>query len=136
MQNMEGTDLKKLIKKYDKSKFKYKCLIEAVVDHEMSPGDPLTSIILKGAIGIADSFWYYSGNLWRGAVGVRWDNRYVGDNCVYIEVYGRKKIKEPITEIRFVSETNSRLILPERNPLILNPSTKIVKDYFEKIKAS
>jgi hypothetical protein len=135
---MEGANLIELVRMFSRSNFKYRCLVEALIDHETAPQDPLTSIILKGAQGIATDFWFYSGEWWRPALTVIWDNKYVGDSLTYIETYTRKgQIKEPITEIKFIrqlgQEEKKEIILPEVNPLIVRPTDKAVADYFMRV---
>jgi len=132
---MEGANLIELVNKYNNSNFKYRCLVESAINHEMAPEDPLTSIILKGAQGVATQFWFYSGNWWTPAMVVNWDSQYVGDSLVYIEIYRRRnKVKKPITEIKFLREIGKEFILPEQNPLIIHPDDNLVADYFKKIK--
>ena len=128
---MEGVDIRELIKKSDEN-LNYRCLVEATMDHKIAPDDPLTETILKGAQGIATDFWYYSGDWWRPAIGIRWDGRYVGGvDCVYIETCRtRERVKKPITEIKFVRDLNSKLILPDVNPLIVHPDQKTIDAYF------
>jgi len=110
---MEGIDIRELIKKRGNG---YRCIVEAVIDHEMGPGDPLTDTVKKGAQGVAYDFWYWGGN-WREAVmAVEWRE---GDGCNYIETYRRKnEVSEPITEIKFVRELMPNEIVPLNNPLI------------------
>ena len=130
---MEGADIRKLIKRYDRN-LRYMCLVEATIDHKISQEDPLTITILKGARGIAYYFWFYGGDWWKPAIAVKWDDRYSGgDGCAYIETYKkRNKIRKPITEIRFVREIDSFLILPEINPLIRHPDEKTIAEYFKR----
>jgi len=130
---MKGIEIIELVR-IGENNPSYRCLVEAIINHEMSPEDPLTAIIMKGAQGIASEFWSYGGNWWRPTIGVKWDNKYSGgDSCVYTETYKRKnKIRRKITEIKFVCKIDSDLILPEENPLIVHPDKKTVEDYFKR----
>jgi hypothetical protein len=58
---MKGADFQELIRKYNQS-VGYRCLFESLVDHEISPEDPLTETIKKGAQGVAYCFWHWNGN--------------------------------------------------------------------------
>lgn len=110
---MEGIDVRELSKKRGNG---YRCLVEAVIDHEMIPGDPLTDIIQKGAQGVAYDFWFWDGNWRQVAVAVDWE-KFRGRN--YFEIYQRKsEVQSPITEIKFVREFTPEEKIPENNPLI------------------
>lgn len=51
---MEEIDLRNLMNKRGTG---YRCLVEAVKDHDTAPGDPLTLKALRGARGIGYDFW-------------------------------------------------------------------------------
>jgi len=127
---MDGADIRELIKRYDANP-NYSCLIESLVDHKLSYDDPLTSTILKRAQGIGYALWPVFGDWWRLAITVEWEK---GLCCNYIETYRRKnKVRKPITEIKFVRELYSDLLLPERNPLVVHPNRDTVKNYFRNV---
>lgn len=109
---MEGVNIRELAKKRGTG---YRCLVEAVIDHEICPDDPLTDIVRKGAQGVAYDFWYWGGNWREVAIAIQWEK---GHGCNYIETYRRKdEVKEPITEIKFVREFMPNEKVPENNPL-------------------
>ena len=110
---MEGIDLRRLVKARGKG---YRYLVEAVIDHEMTPGDQVTDIIKKGAQGIAYDFWFWDGNYRKIAVAVEWEK---WRGCNYFEIYQRaNEVKKPITEIKFVCEFMPDEKIPEKNPLL------------------
>ena len=107
---MEGINIREIAKKRG---YGYRCLVEAAIDHEMTPGDPLTEIILKGAQGVAYDFWFPGENWREVAIAANWEKQH-GRN--YIQTYRRKdEIKEPITEIKFVREFMPDEKMPEEN---------------------
>jgi hypothetical protein len=116
---MEGIKLIKLV-----DKIGYRFLVEALIDHEICPDDPLTDKVLKGAQGLAYAVWPWDGQWSHIAVSVDWEP---GRGCNYFETYRthtrKYKIRKPIKEIKFVREFGENEILPEYNPLLIKKTS-------------
>ncbi|MBI2043554.1 hypothetical protein HYT25_04150 [Candidatus Pacearchaeota archaeon] len=126
---MNGINLKELAKKRGNG---YRCLVEATIDHEICPEDPLTETLRKGAQGVAYDFWEYGYDRRMIAMVVEWEK---GFGCVYIEKYVGKSniIREPITEIKFVREFMPNEQVQVKNPL-LERCKLTLEEYLEQQK--